>query len=275
MLRNMRTPLLAMTLGLSLAGCLTIGDTGSASTEGGDDGSSNGSNTQGSNGSNGNNGTPKVDVTIDKQAISTELYTSNPVNVTVTGSGGFSGAVALSGTVVDATGTAIPGWTVEFSAPSVTLAKDGTQTSVATLKIPGTNAGLSGTLKITSASSATTGTNVAMATVNALNQVTFAVQVDNATGKCAYTAASGTVGNPVKISQGTKVRFFNTGTANLVIHSGGVISHQGQAPNGLADPVTEPNTAYEQMPTATGAATWYCHDPATDIGANDPRFSVN
>jgi hypothetical protein len=261
-----------MTLGLSLAGCLTIGDTGSASTEGGDDGSSNGSSTQGSG---ANNGTPKVDVTIDKPTISTELYTSNPVTVTVTGSGGFSGAVALSGTVVDGSGTAIPGWTVDFSAPSVTLAKNGTQTSVATLKIPGTNAGLSGTLKITGASSATTGSNAASATVTAMNQITFSVKVDNATGKCVYTAESGTVANPVKLSQGTKVRFFNTGTANLVILSGGVISHQGQAPNGLADPVTEPNTAYEQMPTGAGVATWYCHDPATDIGANDPRISVN
>src|SRR5262249_60953887 len=171
MLRNMRTPLLATALGLSLAGCLTIGDSGSAST-GGDDGSNNGSNTQGSNGS---NGTPKVDVTLDKQTIPTELYTNNPVTVTVTGSGGFSGAVTLSGSVVDTAGTAIPGWTVDFSAPSVTLAQNGTQTAVATLKIPGTNTGLSGTLKITGASSATTGANTASATVTAMNQVTVSV----------------------------------------------------------------------------------------------------
>jgi hypothetical protein len=44
---------------------------------------------------------------------------------------------------------------------------------------------------------------------------------------------------------------------------------------GERDPVTEPGTAYEQMPTGTGAATWYCHDPATDLGASDPRFTVN
>jgi hypothetical protein len=134
---------------------------------------------------------------------------------------------------------------------------------------------LSDMLKITGASSATTGSNTAQAPVTAKNQVTFSVQVDNATGKCVYTQADGTQAAAVKISQGTLVRFFNTGTANLVIHSGGIISHQGQGPNGLADPVTEPGTAYEQMPTATGAATWYCHDPATDIGAMDPRFSVN
>ena len=74
---------------------------------------------------------------------------------------------------------------------------------------------------------------------------------------------------------GTKVRFFNTGTTNLVIHSGGAISHQGQSPNGLADPVTEPNTAYVQTPSGAGtAAVWYCHQPATISGSNDPRFVV-
>jgi hypothetical protein len=270
----MRTPILAVVLGLSLAGCLTIGDSGSSSTGGGgDDGSGSGSDPQGSG---SNPSTAKVDVTVDKPSIDTELYTNNPINVTVTGSGGFSGPVTLSGSVVDTTGTAISGWTVAFSPPSVTLTQNGTSTSVATLTIPGTNTGmLTGMLKVTGASSATTGSNTAQAPVTLKNQVTFSVKVDNATGKCVYTQESGTVASPVKISQGTLVRFFNTGTANLVIHSGGIISHQGQAPNGLADPVTEPGTAYEQTPTGTGAATWYCHDPATDIGANDPRFSVN
>ena len=268
----MRTPLLAVALGLSLVGCL-VGDSGTPATGGGGDDDT-GSNAQGSGSGSSNNPTPKVDVAVDKPSISTELHTSNPVNVTVTGSGGFAGDVALSGTVVDGAGLAIPGWTVTFSSPTVTLAANGTGTAVATVQIPATNAGLTGTLKITGASAATVGTKDVSVPVTVLNQVTFAVKIDNATGKCVYTADSGTVANPVKMSQGTKVRFFNTGTKNLVIHSGGVISHQGQAPNGLADPTTEPNTAYEQMPTGTGAATWYCHDPATDLGANDPRILV-
>ncbi|TMQ22590.1 MAG: hypothetical protein E6J91_01170 [Deltaproteobacteria bacterium] len=266
----MRTPFLAAALGLGLAGCL-VGDARTPAAGGDDDG--NGS--QGSNGSNGsNNPTPKVDVTVDRTTVASELHTNNPINVTVTGSGGFAGDVALSGSIVDSTGTAIAGWAVDFNPATVTLSANGTGSSVATLKIPGLNTGLAGMLKITGASAATTGTNIATIPVNVTNQVTFSVKVDNATGKCVYTADSGTVGTPVKLSLGTKVRFFNTGTANLVIHSGGVISHQGQAPNGLADPVTEPNTAYEQMPTGTGAATWYCHDPATDLSANDPRFTV-
>lgn len=204
----------------------------------------------------------------------TELKTSNPVTVTVTGSGGFAGDVALVGAVVDNNGTAIPGWTVDLSAPTVTLSKDGTGTAVATLKIPAKSTGLTGKLQITATSAATLGTKMAAAEVTALNQITFAVKVDPATGKCVYPADGGNAANSVLVSMGTKVRFFNTGTMNLVIHSGGPISHQGQAPNGLADPTTEPNTAYEQMPTGTGAATWYCHAPGDDLKAENPRFVV-
>jgi hypothetical protein len=270
----MRTPLLAAALGLSLAGCL-VGDVGTPGTEGDDDGSNTGS--QGSNtGSNSNNPTPKVDIAVDKTTIPTELHTNNPITVTVTGSGGFSGDVALAGSVVDTAGVAIPGWTVEFSAPTVTLAANGTGSSVATLKIPAANAGLGGMLKITGTSTATVGTNLVAIPVTVLNQVTFAVkaQTVNGVNKCVYTAESGTVANPVKLTLGTKVRFFNTGTVNLEIHADGVISHQGRAPNGLADPVTEPGSAYEQQPTGTGAATWYCHAPDTNLGANDPRILV-
>jgi hypothetical protein len=212
-------------------------------------------------------------VSIDKLTIATELKTDNPIMITVTGSGGFSGDVALNATVVDATDVPVPGWTITLTSPTVTLAADGTGTAVATLKIPTQSTLLAGTVKINATSSATLGTSAVTSAVTALNQVTWAVRVE-ANGKCSYPADAGTVAAPVMLGTGTKVRFFNTGTQNLEIHSGGVISHQGQGPNGLADPITEPNTAYEQAPTGTGAATWYCHNPSTDLGANDPRFLV-
>jgi hypothetical protein len=63
-----------------------------------------------------------MDLAIDRMAISTELKTSNPVMVTLTGSNGFSGDVALAVAVVDANNAPIPGWTVDLSAPSMTLA---------------------------------------------------------------------------------------------------------------------------------------------------------
>jgi len=213
--------------------------------------------------------------------IPTELKTSNPITVTVKGSGGFSGAVALSAAIVDANNAPIAGWTVDFTAPSVTLTADGTATAVATLKIPAKSTGLAGTVKIIGTSTATAGTNTATAAVTALNQLTFALKVDAATGKCVYPADAGNAANSVTIAVGTKVRFFNTGTANLEIHSDNkaVIAHQGQAgavgqPDGTIDPVTEANTAFEQTPAITGVVPWYCHAPATDLGANNPRIVV-
>lgn len=231
----------------------------------------------GGSGSGSGSGSSKgrVDVAIDRTTMSTELKTSNPIMVTVTGSEGFSGNVALTATAVDASDVALPGWTVELTPPSVTLAVNGTATAVATVKIPARSTGLAGTVKITSSSAAVAGTPAAAATVTAMNQVTFSLKVDPATGKCTYPADAGNQANPVTIALGTKVRFFNTGAASFEIHSGGPISHQGQAPNGLDDPVTEASSAYEQMPTGTGAAQWYCHAPPTDLGAtNNPRFIV-
>jgi len=203
------------------------------------------------------------------------LKTSNPITVTLTSSNGFSGDVALVATVVDANNAPIPGWTVDLSAPSMTLAANGTATAVATLNIPAMNTGLAGTMKVTAMSSATTGTNTVAATVTALNQVTFSIKADATTKRCEYPADGGPA-NPATLALGTKVRFYNTGTVNIEIHSGGIISHQGKEPNGLDDPVTEPNTAYEQLPTGTGTASWYCHAPSgnPDMGDLNPKFVV-
>src|SRR5437899_2096210 len=99
MLRTMRTPLLAAALGLGLAGCL-VGDTGTPGSGGDDDTGSNPGSNPGSN-----TNTPKVSVTLDKTALSTELMSTNMVTVTVRGSGGFSGSVTLAASVVDAAGT--------------------------------------------------------------------------------------------------------------------------------------------------------------------------
>jgi len=204
----------------------------------------------------------------------TELKTTNPITVTVTGAGGFSGKVDLAASVTDSSNAPIAGWTVELSQASVTLPENGTAMVVATVKLPALNTDLTGTAKFTGTSAATTGTKIVESTVTALNQVTFALAVNNTTGACEYPADAGNQANPVALALGTTVRFFNTGTQNLVIHSGGIISHQGAPPNGTADPVTEPNTAYEQLPTGTGSAVWYCHTPATDLGASDPEFTV-
>jgi hypothetical protein len=115
-------------------------------------------------------------------------------------------------------------------------------------------------------------------TVTVANQVTFRLGVNG--GICAYPADAGTGANPIRVTTGTKLRFFNSGTANFEIHSNNVggVSHQGQAPNGTADPVTESNTAYEQTIAGGvgGNISWYCHSPVNpaETGAIRPAISV-
>jgi plastocyanin len=222
-----------------------------------------------------NSPTARVDVSVDKLTLDTELKTSNPITVTVRGSGGFSGPVNLTATVVDSAGAALPGWTVALSAPTVTLTADGTGTATAMVTVPPMSTGLTGSLKVTSSSSAGLGTNAATSTITAAKTVTFNIKVD-ATGKCVYPADAGTVANPVTVALGTKIRFFNSGTANFEIHSNNkpLIAHQGQTPGGTDDPVTEANTAFEQTPTITGNTSWYCHAPGPDLGMNDPKIVV-
>lgn len=268
MLRNMRTPFIAAALGLTLVGCF-VGDPASPA---GDDDDGTGSNPPPTG---SNSPTARVDVSVDKLTLDTELKTANPITVTVKGSGGFSGAVTLNASVVDAAGATMPGWTVNLSAPSVTLTADGTATSTATVTVPPMTAGLTGMLKVTSTSAATLGTTAASSSITAAKTITFNIKVD-ATGKCVYPADAGTVANPVTVALGTKIRFFNSGTENFEIHSNNkpLIAHQGQTPGGTDDPVTEANTAFEQTPTITGNTSWYCHAPGPDLGMNDPKIVV-
>jgi hypothetical protein len=268
----MRSLPLAALLGLSLAGCL-VGDTGAPGAGGDDDtGGMSGSGSGSDPGSNAP--TPRVDITVDKTTMATELKTQNPITVTVTGSGGFSGDVSLAASAVDANEAPLTAWEVDLSTPTVTLGVNGTVTVAAMLKIPAKATSLSGSVKVTATSAAAVGTHAASTAVTALNQVTFSLKVDPDTMLCGYPADAGPA-NPPALSLGTKVRFFNTGTVNFEIHSGGIISHQGQKPNGEADPVTEPNTAYEQVPTDTGTAVWYCHaPPGNDLKSMNPKFVV-
>ena len=294
-MHNMRTPLLATVLGLMLPACLVgSGDI----TGGGDDVSAtcgNGTVDTGEACDDGNTtsgdgcsatcqtenvSTPRVTATVDKPTLTTELKTSNRIAVTVAGSGGFSGAVTLAASVVDANNVALAGWTVALDSSTLDLPANGTATANATLTIPSQAMALAGTVKVDVTSSL--GAQSVTSAVTALNQVTFAIHVDTTSGLCVFPTNMGHTANPDAITIGTKVRWFNdaaVGAPNFEIHMGGSptpvstfgFSHQGQSPGGLADPTTEPGTAYEQTATAASGAeqiTWYCHLP--DSGSGTP-----
>jgi cysteine-rich repeat protein len=285
----MRTPLVLL-FGSLLVGC-TVGDPGT----GGDDDDGNGGgavcgdgvlegseacddgNKAGGDGCSASctsEASPRLDVSLDKLTLSTELKTKNMLTLSLTGADGFSGPVTLTAAALNGA-AAIPGWNVTFSPATVNLPENGTANVVATLDIPAENRALAGTVKFDVTSSA--GTKSVTSTVTVMNQVTFRLAV--AGGICGYPADAGTGANPIRVTTGTKLRFFNAGTANLEIHSNGVggVSHQGQAPNGLADPITEANTAYEQ--TIVGGVggnnlSWYCHSPVNPAETTATRPGI-
>jgi len=244
----MRTPILAAALGLSLVGCL-VGDSGTASNGGGDDDTGSGSNTEGS-GSN-SNPTPKLDVSVDKPTIATDLFSTNMVTVTLAASGGFSGAVTLAASAVDGAGAVLPGWTVTLDRSTVDVAANGTATAVATVKVPSDAVAAQGMVKIDATSSL--GATTKMSTVNVAKQLTVNLTLNGT--NCVYPA--GMVGT-VRVAQGTKIRWVNGDTtANITIHVTepritGLAHQQGATP---------PGGAYEETVGAgTGTTDWYCHN---------------
>ena len=265
----LRTPLVLL-FGSLIVGC-TVGDPGT----GGDDDDSGGAvcgdgAKQGNeacddgNAANGDGcsstctvevAVPRLDVLIDKPTISTELRTTHMVTVTLGAAGGFAGPVSLAATVVDGAGVAIPGWTVALDKPSIDVPANGGGTAIATVTVPSTNKGLTGTVKIDVTAAGVPAKQVTTA-VTALNQITIPMTLSG--GQCVYPAA-GTV--PVTV--GTKVRWLNKAAANLTIHIGGNTNGFAHQP----DPGSAPNAAYEQTVTGTpgGPITWYCHAPGPTV----------
>lgn len=248
----MRSTLVSALLGLSLITGCEVGDPGNG---GGPDG--------GAAEVDAPSAVPRLDVTVDKPTVMTELGTSTMITVTLTGAGGFAGAVTLTATVVDGAGVAVPGWTVNLSQPTVTVAANGTAVAVATLQIPSRNSGLTGTVKIDAVSSL--GTQSQTSAVTALNQVSVTV-TENA-GQCVYPSAT-----PLQVVAGTKVRFVNKfATDNITIHVDG----NANGVNHESDPGHAANTAYEATVSGTtGTITWYCHAPGPNLGGSNPSFQV-
>jgi plastocyanin len=266
----MRSPIFLAATGLSLvlAGCVgdisgtgddTSGNTGN-DNQGTDPTNNNGNN--GNNGSNGNTNnppasTPSLTGAVDKTTLSTELFTSNMVTVTLTGAGGFSGSVALVASAVDDAGAAITGWTVSLDKSSVDVAANGTATAVATVKIPSDSKVMAGKVKVDATSSLGTTSLTSAVTV----APTLTVNVVRNGQACTYpTDMVGTVSVP----SGTTIRWVNdaTSTGNITVHItenkiGGLAHEQG---------ATAPGGVYMQTVTgATGTTDWYCHN------LNDPK----
>ncbi|MBA3405640.1 MAG: hypothetical protein H0U13_13330 [Gemmatimonadaceae bacterium] len=274
----MRTPLLATLLGLSLVACAGQIDGG-----GGDDdvpeNCGNSAVDTGETCDDGNNldgdgcsaactteVVPRLDVSVDKPTVSTELGTTNMVTVTLTSSGGFGGSVGVAATIVDGLGVAIPEWQMAINPPSVTVPSNGTASAVVNFSIPAEKVGLGGTLKITTTSGATEGTLNIDSAITVLDQLTIPLKL-NGNGQCDYPTAG-----TLRIKVGTKIRWLNTEAAGsnnrITVH---VTENASAVAAGFShqnDPGSDPQTTYEQTSVAMSGGTfdWYCHAPGPTVG---------
>lgn len=204
---------------------------------------------------------------VDKLAINTELRTTHQITVTLVGSGGFGGDVSLTASAVDGNNVAIPGWTVTFANPTVTVPVDGTVDAIATVTIPSDKsipaaAGvISGAIVVDATSSL--GPKTTRTTVAALDQVSLEVTMN---GNCVYSAVMGLT----RIAVGTKVRMVNKGTAPVIFHSDG--GARG-VPHQDTNTTTAVNAAYERTIMSAGDPFgWYCHSPGPN--PNQPAGNI-
>ena len=224
----MRTPLLVTVLGFSLAGCLTIGDSGSASTAGGGGGDDDtGSNSTGSGGSGSNQGsnnsTPGVNAAVDRMTVPTELGKSEVVTLTLTSVGSFAGDVTIAPSLVDGTGAALTTGGLTVTGPaSITLAANGTSNAMYTIKVP-TNATatqLSANLKLDVTSPAGSKSFTSALTIAPTLTITYAAGL----------------GSNVTMHPIAKQAIALKRGAKIVLHNADTVAHRTHAPGTLHEP---------------------------------------
>jgi hypothetical protein len=225
----MRTPLLAMALGLSLAGCLTIGDSGSAPTGGDDDtGSTTGSNT-GSNTGSSTGSTPGVNVTMDRATVATELGKDEVVTLSFASVNSFAGSVTVTSSLVDGTGAALTTGGLTVTGPtSVALAANGTVSAMYTVKIPtdATATQMTADLKLDVASPAGTKSYTSALTIAPVYSITYAA------GLAANTAMHPLTKLKVSVKKGAKISLHNADTVTHITHGDGGFPHESTGPTG-------------------------------------------
>jgi cysteine-rich repeat protein len=158
---------------------------------------------------------PRVDSTLDKTAVTTELGKTETLNLTVTSANGFTGTVTIAAALADATsGTADTAVVLTVPA-SVDLTAGGSSVVPVTLTIASdaTGTALNDNLTFTLTSSA--GTAMATATVAVANM--FTITFIDGTGAVAANHAGAGLSYTVK--RGAIIRFHNADTTTTLIPS--------------------------------------------------------
>ncbi len=271
----MRTSILcAAFLGLFAAGC--AGDL--SGTGGGDDEQSatcgNGSVESGEacddgNAANGDgcsstctteqSATPKLNVTVDKMTVNSELGKSEKFTLNLQSQGGFAESVTVAASLVNAAGAPITSMQV-MGPTSVAVAADITTPTEYTVVIPSdaTGTALAATLKFDVTSSL--GAANMTSTVNVAP--IFAITIN--AGTAAQDPMHPLAAKTFTVKRGAKLHMVNSDTVEHISHGGGGIPHEpgvpGAGTNGL------PNATYivDTTPIALGTnGTFGCHSHGT------------
>jgi hypothetical protein len=169
----------------------------------------------------------------DKSAVTIELGKSDMVTATLTASGDYTGTVNVAASLVDGTGTAIPGVTVTAQATAA-LSTNGNATVPVMIQVApnATGAQVSGTLKL----DITGGPD----TIN----LTSAITVSNVFTVIYPDGAGSTVSNHllrganITVKRGATIRFKNEDTTpgiTHITHGGGAFPHESLALGQLGD----------------------------------------
>ena len=197
--------------------------------------------------------TPMLAATIDKPTVTTALGESATLIVNLTGSGGFSGPVTLTPSVMDAGGAPVSGWTMTMTPPTVNLAADGTASVTISVDIPTDTASLATTVKVgVSAASVTAQTLTSAFTV----ANTYTIQIKAGTGTGTHAGVFPTL---LKLKTGAQLIFHNADTIAHRIHG-----NEGNGNTGIAHEANDLQPGANYKVTPSGSDTFYCHDH--DIG---------
>lgn len=259
----MRSRFLAGFVAVLLPACLVgtgditdVGDESGDQSGGAGTGDGNGDGNSGGTGNGGSTSTPRIQASVDKTSVSSELGKTETLMVTVQSMDGFSGTVDINPSILDGT-TALTGYTLTPTPTSVTLEPGSSQQIQLTVKIPTDATALAPTLKVDLGSGS--------ATANVSSTFTIAKQytlmIPAGTGNSTLHAQLPSANAPLRLKAGTKLIFRNADTITHVIHGNGGIPHENLALGGAGTDYTV---------TVQNDATWYCHSHEGTSQPNRP-----
>jgi cysteine-rich repeat protein len=208
--------------------------------------------------------TPKLNVTVDKPTIGTELGKTETITLNLQSQGGFTGDVTIAMSIVDGANAPITSLTAT-GPTTVTVAADVTTTAQYVVTIPSdaTGTALAANLKLDVTSSLGTANGA-----SAIN-VTPIFSINIAAGTGAQDPMHPLTGKTFTVRRGTKLRMINTDTVEHISHGGGGIPHEPGQPG--AGTNGQPGATYEvdTTPIAPGGGrTFGCHTHGAATYAN-------